>query len=497
MLEQPPYELVTAVSSLLFNIDNPLGHLNPSVPVESQLEQSLLRTNVTNTEININLTLDLGNFTYNQTNDTSGLPAKMTGRKQYSHCETFNFVVYGIVLGTFCLLGISGNTLSIFVLQRDKTNEVASFLLQALAVADNSVLLLSLIILSLCYGIVPYTSGSGAIRPVYPYIVKFIHPLGYMAQTLTIWTTVLLAINRFIAVCRPFHATTLCTIRKARYQIIGVVAFSLLFNFPRFFQTQIVTKTRKTDGEHFTSVTPTIIGERTMFGIIYTNAMYSILVLVLPFVLLAYLNIHLAVELRNMRKRRNSMSTTPAPRDQNITLVMVIIIVIFLICHMPDRILQGIKSFWTPEQTGCYSTIQNYTAVTNVLIAVNSSTNFLVYYFFRKRFRRILVMCLCCKDRQSRKYRLSSLSTNGLQQITLMSSLGAFDRDTVTNLHGSRLSLHSNLNNAVDKDFINNLIKSNSNSRMSLHRLSNVSNIPAREKLLIPPIRMNGHRHSH
>ena len=499
MLEQPPYELVTAVSSLLFNIDTPPGHLDASGPLESPMEQAIHGSNRTNDEVNTNLTLDLGNLYYNQTNDTLELlQSKITGRKKFSHCETFNFVIYGMIVGTFCLLGISGNTLSIFVLQRDKSNEVASFLLQALAVADNSVLLLSFIILSLCYGIVPYTSGSGAVRPVYPYILKFIQPLGYMAQTLTIWMTVLLAINRFIAVCRPFHATTLCTIRKARYQVTAVVAFSLLFNFPRFFQVQIVTKTRKSDGENFTSVTPTDIGERTIFGIIYTNAMYSILVLLLPLVLLAYLNIHLAIELRNMRKRRNSMSTTPAPKDQNITLVMIIIIVIFMMCHMPVRILQGIKSFWMPEQTGCYSAFQNYTAVTNILITINSSTNFLVYYFFRKRFRRILVMCLCCRDRNSRKYRLSPLSTNGLQQITLMSSLGAFDRDIVTNLHGSRLSLHHlSHNNVADKDFINNLIKSNSSSRMSLHRLSNVSNMAVREKLLIPPIPMNRHRHSH
>ena len=498
MLEQPPYELVTAVSSLLFNINTPLGHMEGNRLLESPLEQSIHAPNGTDNEININLTLDLGNLYYNQTNDTLDfLQNKVTGRKKFSHCETFNFAIYGLVLGTFCLLGISGNTLSIFVLQRDKNNEVASFLLQALAVADNSVLLLSFIILSLCYGIVPYTSGSGAIRPVYPYVVKFVHPLGYMAQTLTVWTTVLLAINRFIAVCRPFHATTLCTIKKARYQVIAVVAFSLLFNLPRFFQHQIITKTRKADGENYTSVTSTGIGDRTIFGIIYTNAMYSILVLLLPLVLLVYLNIHLAIELRNMRKRRNSMSTTPAPRDQNITLVMVIIIVIFVICHMPDRILQGIKSFWMPKQTGCYSAFQNYTAVTNILITINSSTNFLVYYFFRKRFRRILVMFLCCKDRNSRKYRLSSLSTNGLQQITLMSSLGAFDRDTVSNFHGSRLSLHHlshNNVNAADKDFINNLFKSNSSSRVSLHRLSNIA---VREKLLIPPIPMNGHRHSH
>ncbi len=406
---------------------------------------------------------------------------KKSSKKQYN-CVAFNFVVYGMVVGIFCFLGLSGNTLSIFVLHKDKSNEVATFLLQALAVADNLVLIISFTVLSVIYGIIPLAQGPKASAPLHPYIVMFVHPLGYMAQTLTIWMTVLLAINRFIAVCMPFHATTLCTMKNARYQVIGVLLFSVIFNFPRFFQFHLVMKTRQlANGEmvKFVSYNATEIGERTLFGKIYTNALYSICIFVMPFILLAYLNTRLALELKNMRKRRNSMSTTPAPSDQNITFVMIVIIVIFILCHLPDRILQGTKSFWDPKSKGCYSAFQNYTAVANVLITLNSSTNFLVYYFFRKRFRRILG-CLCCKAKSNnRTYRLGSLSTNGLHQITLMSSLGTVD------LSSSRMSLHRLSHSATDRDTINNILKVN--SILNMHRLSNVSNIAVREKLLIPP----------
>ncbi len=406
---------------------------------------------------------------------------KKSSKKQ---CITFNFVVYGMVVGTFCFLGLSGNTLSIFVLHKDKSNEVASFLLQALAVADNLVLIISLTALSVIYGIIPLAQGLKAIVPLRPYIVVFVHPIGYMTQTLSIWMTVLLAINRYIAVCMPFHATTLCTMKNARYQVGSVLLFSIIFNFPRFFQFHLITKSYQlANGEmiKFVSINDTIIGERTLFGNIYTNALYSICIFVVPFISLAYLNTRLALELKNMRKRRNSMSTTPAPSDQNITFVMIIIIVIFIICHLPDRILQGTKSFWNPKATGCYSAFQNYTAVANVLITLNSSTNFLVYYFFRKRFRRILG-CLCCKEKSNnRTYRLGSLSTNGLHQITLMSSLGTVD------LNSSRMSLHRLSHSATDRDTVINILKAN--SALNMYRLSN--NIAVREKLLIPATAQN------
>lgn len=40
----------------------------------------------------------------------------------------------------------------------------------------------------------------------------YLLPLAFIAQTATIWVTVLVAFNRYIAVCQPFKAARLCTV---------------------------------------------------------------------------------------------------------------------------------------------------------------------------------------------------------------------------------------------------------------------------------------------
>jgi len=44
--------------------------------------------------------------------------------------------------------------------------------------------------------------------------------MGYMAQCATIWLTVLIAVNRYIAICHPFNANRFLTIRTARIQVL-------------------------------------------------------------------------------------------------------------------------------------------------------------------------------------------------------------------------------------------------------------------------------------
>jgi len=53
------------------------------------------------------------------------------------------------------------------------------------------------------------------------FVVKvYLLPLAYIAQTGTIWVTVLVAFNRYIAVCQPFKAARLCTVVQVRYRYI-------------------------------------------------------------------------------------------------------------------------------------------------------------------------------------------------------------------------------------------------------------------------------------
>ena len=266
-----------------------------------------------------------------------------------------------------------------------------------------------------------------------PYIIKYVQPLGYMAQTATIWATVLLALNRYVAVCQPFRLADSCSLRTVRAQLIAVFAFAVLFNLPRLFQFDVVrrqggvnvnanVKISESGGSSneyggYSSVTgidgifvvtvettneaeqqlmydyvPTSLGERTLFGKIYTNALYSILVLLLPLVILIALNTRIIYEVR--RRTVTPLSGSDKTLENNITFVMLVIVFEFLISHMPDRVAQVVKTFIDYEEASC-STLYYLHNICNLLIVLNSSTNFIIYYFFALRFRRILLAKIC------------------------------------------------------------------------------------------------------
>lgn len=56
----------------------------------------------------------------------------------------------------------------------------------------------------------------------------------------TIYITVLVTVNRYLAVCRPYAASdTTAVKRQARCYVALVATFSVLFNVPRFFEYKI------------------------------------------------------------------------------------------------------------------------------------------------------------------------------------------------------------------------------------------------------------------
>jgi len=134
-------------------------------------------------------------------------------------CRWFHFVVNTPLIGALCVFGLFGNTLSLFVLERDRRNRVAVFLLQSLATADNLVLCVAFVQLSVVYGLLPAVGRADAQLAMTPYLVKYVNPVGYMVQSCTIWITVLLAVNRYVAVCRPFIAARWLTLRRTRLQV--------------------------------------------------------------------------------------------------------------------------------------------------------------------------------------------------------------------------------------------------------------------------------------
>lgn len=330
-------------------------------------------------------------------------------------CFGFQFFLNTVFVGVLCIFGFAGNTISFLVFQRDRHNRVPVFLLQSLAVADNSVLLTAFIALSVVYGLVPIFGEETGDR-IKPYMIRYLNPLGYAAQSCTIWMTVLLAINRYLAVCRPFTSQKWLKMTRARIQVFIVVFFSLLVNVPRVFEDDIhriaansavpsVGTTNFSDSTSSSSATETATSDPKAywyFEVVYLNAFYTSLILILPLLLLVGFNIPLLHQLQASKRQmiRNSLLYT-GQQENNITVVMVIIILEMIVCHSPDRVVQIIMIIFSKDSQACPSPLYYAINIANFLVILNSSTDFIVYYVFRNRFRTILYDQVLCRRPRS------------------------------------------------------------------------------------------------
>lgn len=128
-----------------------------------------------------------------------------------------------------------------------------TLLLRALAVADSLVLAVAVPL----YAMTPVndfiekssttnsTVLAGLFRSyyeLYPTIMPYLWPLYQIPYTATVILTVLVSVDRYMAVCRPFStASKLRSGARSFRQVVYVTLFSVVYNIPRFFEYQTVT----------------------------------------------------------------------------------------------------------------------------------------------------------------------------------------------------------------------------------------------------------------
>ena len=158
------------------------------------------------------------------------------------------------------------------------------------------------------------------------------------------------------------------------------------------------------------------IGHGSTFAIVY-----SLVVVLLPLTLLIILNVKLIREINIMKERRSSLSHGSPNKEQNVTTIMVVIIAVVIMGRLPDRIHQIFRSHSSTSFRDCNAMPYYFLAVANLLIILNSSTNFLVYNILRKSFRNILIAKLCHK-REKGEYRPPSSTNNPQDDIKMLST---------------------------------------------------------------------------
>ncbi|KAK2169479.1 hypothetical protein LSH36_9g00002 [Paralvinella palmiformis] len=355
----------------------------------------------------------------NETNITEYLLGNVTyplDRRQLdgSSCqETTKFILNTIFAGILSCLGFIGNSVSYAVLAKDKEAPVAAYLLQTLALFDNFFLSTWFLHFSLADSFT-YVGILDQFHVTWLYIRVYSYPLLFVAQTCTIWMVVLIAISRYVAVCKPYRAVRYSSLRNVRRAVLGVVLFATVYNVPRFFETKLVQIVVGGRNSTRYRLERTTFGNSRTYGLLYFDSLYYIFSFILPLILLTFLNTKLTLAYRRVQRRRQQFRLRQENYDHDITLVMIVVILVFILCNAPARIVQII---WGYRLQKCLTVEFLLIEISNVLEVLNSSVNFVVYCVFRSQFRFILQTRLCSATRrQTPAVVVAGLEPNGRRE---------------------------------------------------------------------------------
>ena len=144
------------------------------------------------------------------------------------------------------------------------------------------------------------------------------------------------------------------------------------------------------------------------YNLVYSGILYAIFCAFGPLVVLIILNAFL---IRRMveRKKLRSPNNVNAGQD-NLTVMLITVVCAFMICVVPYSVIMMVYNIQTQTRSETYITsfFINYAEnrvlitalrVSQFLLAVNSSINFLLYCLIWKKFRGLLCKMCCSTER--------------------------------------------------------------------------------------------------
>jgi len=370
-------------------------------------------------------------------------------------------VINDIGVPIVAIFGLLGNALNLAVLTRKRLQRTMADRLERSAHASLVALAVSDVLVCLSYAAAsilqrykaPAYGRQQSLVPLYLDVYR--EPVLNVFLLSSTWLTVVMAIERYVAVCRPLHARSFISLTGTRVAIATVFVASLAVNGPRFWHYTVVAmpcsgmveKHLRVAADACAAVsTPPCSYYVKQTGLLYLNypqftfaygIIYFIFDIVLPLPALTFCNVCLALALRRSRQlqlqqslhlhggdmttarksARSSARNDPSGCNATAgvksshdrltrTLIGLIIMLIFLVG--PSEILDFFRPYvltggGSPEaRQHRYRVYHTATAVTNFMLLVNFAVNFVLYCVVNANFRRTfwdMVSCRCLRRR--------------------------------------------------------------------------------------------------
>ena len=288
-------------------------------------------------------------------------------------------VIYPII----CILGLCGNTLCIVVMSQRQMRSSTNVYLLSLAISDGVKLisdLLYFIVVLLFH--VDSPSGNKAYGCLYPYA----HYIFNSSQCVSAWLTVSVAFERYIYVCHPTKVKRYCNMARARTVSFAVFHSMSLLAIPYAMRYRTVEVVNNRTGARSWALEVTELWQNQLFADIYTW-LQNFLRSIIPLLSLIALNVCIIYGMRRCRIGRSKSG-----RRHRITVMLIFVILIFLVCITPDAVMSTFFGMGYYEEAYLQRGIRE---ITDLLLLVNSASNFVLYCIFNTIFWKNFVFLFC------------------------------------------------------------------------------------------------------
>ena len=308
-------------------------------------------------------------------------------------CTLYNIVTNTIIIGLLGPFGLIGNILAFVTFGRITKQNAFTVLFRALAIAD-TLLLLSFMSYYVPVAIESYmsvrvvtesymNSSFPLLHKAHIYAKRHAFPAALTAQAITVWISVLLAINRHTAICKPLKAPSLCTVSNARKQLCSVLGLSLVLMSPRFVETYIKIENSKED-IHYRPW-----AQQSWYPYL-SWTVFMLFFYIIPFGMILILSIKAIIALRSAKGEQIRRHSQNGKSDNHVTGLVFVIILVFLICQTPALVNTILGISLSDDSNVCGRFRFYFHKIANIFVILNSSINSVIYIIFNRTFRKTL-----------------------------------------------------------------------------------------------------------
>ncbi|KHJ48874.1 7 transmembrane receptor [Trichuris suis] len=254
------------------------------------------------------------------------------------------------VCGTFiALLGIMANIATALVLKRPNMRSPSNIYLKALAMCDCFLLITAVLLYSVEY-VYEYFESVQLYKAWFSY-VRYCYPLSNAAQTGSIYITMSVTVERYLAVVHPKRVHLSCKVSTTTPVVAGVVIFAVLFNLSKVFEISVVEYPQcKGFGSLSLEATPLLSNE--IYRLVYTLWLSQLVQVLIPFLTLLIFNTAIAISMRrHMVRQKRFHPAEPRlhemrEQSRDATIILIVVVSMFLICNLWGLVMTLMEAFY-------------------------------------------------------------------------------------------------------------------------------------------------------